>query len=570
VRDCSPFPWRPKSFAFFAPEAGGVLADMGVHYLDYLDTVVGALEPVSYTDDSRGGNEASLSFELRSGEIPVSMRLSRLDPAGAFLRFGCERGEILVEKQNERDVFITPVRGSARRVVIERPFPDPTWPKDFRGSFCAMLRDFEHASKGKQTPMAADASDAERTATLIEWAYNTRDARVSDRDKPLRASRPDVLVTGATGFIGGHLIDRLVGQGVAIRAMARSPASCANIARYPVEIAPVNLLDKHGVEKSVAGIGRVFHLAYGRDGRDAAAVTIEGTKNVVEASISAGVESVVIVSTMYVFGFPNGTGPIDESFPYRAYGGEYGISKTKMERWCLERAKSSGKTRIVVLNPTCVFGPGGTAYTKLPVELARQGQFCWLDNGKGVCNFTYVENVVDAMLAAATIEEAHGERFIINDGTMSWRDFIAPLLAPLDAEVPSYSVDAFRALPRSGPPFRFKDLVSATIAGREFRSVAKRSRLIRKVITSIGGGHRFRRPNVAHTELRDILAKGGTAAKPFPPEWLLDLYNPASSVFSAQKAREVLRWSPGVPYETARDRTVRWLEDAGYYASRAP
>jgi nucleoside-diphosphate-sugar epimerase/predicted dehydrogenase len=456
VRDCAPFPWRPKSFAFFAPEAGGVLADMGVHYLDYLETLLGPLAPVSYTDDSRGCNEASLSFALKAGDVPVEMRLSRLDPAGAFIRITCDRADILVRKEREREVFVIPAKGVERRVALDQPFADPTWPRGFHGSFCAMLRDFEAAISGEETPIA-DVADAERTAALIEWAYAARIARTPPR-APGREKRPEALITGATGFIGGHLLEHLAGTGVTIRAAVRSPASCANIARYRVELAPVDLLDPRQVEKAVAGMRQVFHLAYGREGPNAAATTVEGTRQVVEAAIAAGVESVVVLSTMYVFGFPAGPAAVDESFPYRPYGGEYGESKARMEQWCLERAKSSGRTRIAILNPTCVFGPAGGAYTTLPVTLASRGQFCWIEDGRGICNYTYVDNVVAAMLKAATLEAAHGQRFIINDGHMPWREFLEPLLGPLAQDLPSYSVEAFKALPRFGPPFRIKDL----------------------------------------------------------------------------------------------------------------
>jgi hypothetical protein len=320
VRDCAPFGWRPKSFAFFAPEAGGVLADMGVHYLDYFDTLVGELTPLSYSDDSRGCNEASLSFELRAGQIPVSMRLSRLEYGGTFVRLVCDRGEILVEKQNEYEVLVNPASGSARRVAMECPFPDPAWPKNFRGSFCAMLRDFGRSTEGSETQIA-DVTDAQRSAALIEWAYKARASQSSGRCRPARDSSPDVLVTGATGFIGGHLINRLAGKGEAIRAAVRSPASCANIARYSLEIAPVNLLERDEVNKAVSGMRRIFHLAYGREGPNASSITVQGTRNVVEAAIDAGAECIVILSTMYVFGFPRAPLPVDETYPYRPYGG---------------------------------------------------------------------------------------------------------------------------------------------------------------------------------------------------------------------------------------------------------
>src|ERR1051326_7692420 len=564
VRDCAPFAWRPRTFAFFDRESGGVLADMGVHYLDYLDTVLGPLNPISYSDDARGGCEASLSYELRAGGIPVNMHLSRLESNGAHIRFDCERGNIRIEKKNELEIFVTPAGRPTRRVAAETPFAVPAWPKDFHGSFCAMLDQFEEGVRGGQTELA-DGVDAERTAGLIEWAYRMRSMQSSNVRAPLAASHPEILVTGATGFIGGHLVDRLAQEGRGIRATARSTATCANIARYPLEITPLDLLKKDDVEKAVRGVRTVFHLAYGRDGADAAAATIEGTKNIIEAAIAAGVESIVVLSTMYVFGFPSGQTAVDEGFPYRPYGGEYGASKASMERWCLERAKTRGKTRIAVLNPTCVFGPGGAAYTKLPVQLARLGQFCWIDSGSGLCNFTYVENVVDAVLAAATITSAHGQRFIVNDGVLPWRDFLERFVAPLGVSIPNYSAAEFNALPRPSPPFRMRDLISAVLGSREFRDVAKRSWIVRRTLAAMGDERRARFAHAsAPVSQRTVVPN--TAEKALPPEWLLDLYPCVATTFSAEKARRVLGWAPATPYERARDKTLQWLTEAGYYA----
>src|SRR5262249_4013528 len=69
VHACTPFLWQPRSFEFFLPAAGGILADMGVHYLDYLDTLVGELRPLVYFDDAKGGTESSLSYRLAAGDV---------------------------------------------------------------------------------------------------------------------------------------------------------------------------------------------------------------------------------------------------------------------------------------------------------------------------------------------------------------------------------------------------------------------------------------------------------------------------------------------------------------------
>ena len=563
VRDCTPFLWRPRSLAFFARDAGGVLADMGVHYLDYLDCLVGPLEPVSYEDDAQGGTESSLSYVLRGGAVSIELRLSRLHRLGAFIELSCEGARIRIDKGCENDITISPNGGPTRKLVVERPFEDPTWPAEFHGSFCQMLRDFERALVGEDSGIA-DAADAERAAGLIEWAYQRRDRRVSARLTSNAKAAPKVLVTGATGFIGGHLIERLSAQDLSLRATARAPAQCANLARFPVEIVPLDLLDRASVRAAVEGARVVYHLAYGKDGPNPQRVTVEGTRNIVEAAIAAGADCVVILSTMYVFGFPKTHLAVDESFPYRPYGGEYARSKAAMERFVLERAKSSLPTRIVVLNPTCVYGPAGGAYTSLPVDLARNGQFCWIDKGSGLGNYTYVGNVVDAMLRAAETPPAHGERFIINDGAVSWRAFIEPLLGPLAANIPSYSRREFARLPRYGGPFRWKDLLSAAASSAEVRNVAKRSARVRAAF-AWANRHWPRPPMGADTNIWE--PKSISAISQAPPDWLGDLFGSAHVIFSAAKAGRLLNWPPRIDLPTGQALTIDWLIEDGRLAS---
>jgi predicted dehydrogenase/nucleoside-diphosphate-sugar epimerase len=553
VLDRAPFLWRPRSLAFFAPESGGVLADMGVHYLDYIETLVGPLMPVAYEDDSRGGTESSCSYSLTAGDVGVRLCLSRVAHSGTYLRIACDRGEVRVEKTNETELTVATRNAGARRVSLEQPFENAAWPRNLSGSFCQMLADFEREMDGMPT-MIADARDALRVASLIEWAYRHRPARDPQIVSVDQRSRS--LVTGATGFIGGHLVERLTGSGEMVRAAVRSPGSCANIARFPVEMQLTELLDMASVRRAVEGAHTVYHLAYGKEGDSAPAITIDGTKNVMRAAIEAGVHSVVVLSTMYVLGLPEGSEPVDETFPYRPYGGEYAKSKMAMERWCLAQAGSSGRTRIAILNPTCVFGPGGGAYTALPVDLARTGRFCWINGGSGLANYTYVDNTVDAIIQAGRVEAAHGQRFIVNDGTVTWRDLIEPMLRPLGRSIPSYTPEEFAALPHFGGPFRLKELLSAALSAPEVRAVAKRSARARRVFKfsqQLG-------PTVARRAPPVLPA--GTAQDP-PPDWLATLFPPARSTFSARKAREILGWVPRVTLAEAHAATISWLIKIG-------
>ena len=562
IRDCNPFLWKPRSFAFFSRDAGGILADMGVHYLDFLETLIGPLSPISYSDDAKGGVESSAHYALSAGSTNIDMRLSRVERSGGYIQIDCEKGVIRINKGEENAIEVTVFgSGNKRTVCADQPFDKPDWPADFHGSFCQMLSDLEQAIEGRETRIA-DVTDAERTVALIEWAYAQRRVPQSSRLMQVLAPKKErkVLITGATGFIGGHLVDRLNDGQTKIRITARTPEHCANVARFPVEIVPINLLDKQSVQVAVDGCEIVYHLAFGKDGRRPEQTTIEGTKNVVEAAIQAGANCVVVLSTMYVFGFPKCPQRIDESFPYRPYGGEYAQSKALMERWCLERSRTSLPTRIVVLNPTCVFGTGGGAYTTLPVELARNNRFCWIDEGSGFCNYCYVSNLVDAIISASGVVAAHGNRFIINDGTVSWREFLEPFIRPFSANIRSYSATALRKLPRYGGPFRLADLAREVAAAPGVRNVAKRSTIIRAAFSMRRSMGRFR-GGQGWDGNGQFKSK---TLEAFPPEWLADLYSSARTTFSAEKAQKILHWQPKLSLAEAQVETVAWLVRSGY------
>lgn len=553
VKDCGPFSWNPRSFAFFARDSGGMLADMGVHYLDYLDSIVGPMSPVAYEDDSRGGTESSCDYRLLAGTVPIDIKLSRVGYSGHTTDIHCERGVIRIDKANETELTIAPDGGSVRRVSLHHPFDEADWPSSYEGSFCQMMAELGKALDGAPAEIA-DATDAARAAGLIEWAYARRSpVRAASVAGGVHEARK-VLVTGGTGFIGGHLVDRLTRLSDDVRVTVRSPRSCANLSRYAVEMCPTNLLDSASVRAAVEGRSHVFHLAYGQDGKSAPAITIDGTKNVVRAAIEAKVRCVVVLSTMYVFGFPTGPSPVVETFPYRPYGGEYANSKAEMERWCLAEASKSGETRIVVLNPTCVFGPGGGAYSSLPVDLARTGQFCWVNDGSGTVNFTYVQNTVDAILAAVEAPEAHGERFIINDGHTSWRGLLEPFLVPLGVDIPSYTEKELTELPRFGGRFRLRDVVTAAIFAPEVRRVVKRSALLRRA---------FSVTKSLPSPLEPHAAPNVETSRALPPEWLAELFPTYTTTFSSAKAHRILRWSPRVSLTEAQDETVLWLMKTG-------
>jgi nucleoside-diphosphate-sugar epimerase len=236
-----------------------------------------------------------------------------------------------------------------------------------------------------------------------------------------------VLVTGAGGFIGGRLADRLVREcGAAVRAQVRSVAGALRLARFPLEIVRGDVTDRGFLAAAVAGCDAVFHCAYGtRGGRwERGLVNREGTRRLLAAAARAGVGRAVHLSTLMVYGL-TADGDLTEEAPRRRSGEVYADSKIAAERIALGFARR-GELGVAVLQPTAVYGPFGGVWTARVLAELRTGRVILVDGGEGLANHVYVDDLVDAMLLAAVEPAAVGEAFLVSSAEPApWRDFYA-------------------------------------------------------------------------------------------------------------------------------------------------
>ncbi|MBX7221899.1 MAG: NAD-dependent epimerase/dehydratase family protein [Blastocatellia bacterium] len=575
IQHGGPFAWASASGVFFQKESGGVLADMGVHYLDLAAYLAGPLRPVKYQDDARGGIEANSDFELMSETgVTVRIRLSRTHELENTIVLEGETGTLQagVDVFDGCDWHSTQHPRLIARLAPAQPFHNPRWKPDFISCFAEQFHRFHQVAAGLAEPLV-DAFQAAQTAGLIEWAYSNRaegDLGVRAFPAAMGQTRPvlepaPVVVTGGTGFIGTHLIERLTEIGLReMRVPVRNFQTCAEAARFPVKLIQTGLQDRDKLREVIRGCRFVFHLAYGRDRADSSAITIEGTKNIVEAAIAEGVETVVVLSTMYVFGHPVTETLVDETWPYAPAGGFYGETKVKMEKWCLNRAKSSGKTRIVVLNPSCVYGPGGRTYTLLPLHMAQAGTFGWIENGKGIANYTYVTNLVDSILQAATVPEAHGQRFLITDGFTTWKDFLSPLFGDRADSFGTWTMAELKSA-RPGRKTNVKDLARHLMNDYELLEIINGMPVLGPMKRQVFNlAPRFRsRLNDVRFETGPLAIVPDSEAGPVlrPPVWLGDLFGPTETRFSARKAQQILGWKPLIDLPAGQSQSLAWLRE---------
>jgi nucleoside-diphosphate-sugar epimerase len=214
-----------------------------------------------------------------------------------------------------------------------------------------------------------------------------------------------VLVTGASGFIGRHLVRALDRAGAKVTMLSRTrrgPTPQASPARTVVG----DLTDTSVLETALHEQEIVFHLAY--DGRANAAANLKAFDAVLAASHKAGVGRIVHTSSIVVYdGWPNAD--IDEASSMNRPGGS-GYRQAKIE---MERRLMAGSMAAAILQPTLVYGRGSTFWTDQFIEWLAVGDVV-LPTPEGHCSGVYVDDLVQALIRAATLPDLRQERFIVS------------------------------------------------------------------------------------------------------------------------------------------------------------
>lgn len=244
-----------------------------------------------------------------------------------------------------------------------------------------------------------------------------------------------VLVTGAAGFLGRHLIPALLDEGSTTVALCRRPEDLADLTHPALSIAAGDVRDASTCARLLAGVDTVFHLAAVRYRPGAAeaemqAINEVATLRLVRQSVEAGVGRFVHVSTAAVFG-PSST-PLDETSPLVADEnlGSYAASKARAIL-ALRELVGEGFP-VITLYPTIVYGPDHPSrpnrVTSHIRRLLRRRFDVVISGGEARRDLVHVADVVAAMLAAAASRGAVGREFLIPGEPISQRG-LAELVA---------------------------------------------------------------------------------------------------------------------------------------------
>ena len=215
------------------------------------------------------------------------------------------------------------------------------------------------------------------------------------------------LVTGATGYVGAHLVQTLIEQGHIVNALCRSRDK-ANLIQQPgVVVCYGDILNKESLNEAAVGCDGVFHLAayakvWAKNPKTYFDLNVSGTENVLQAAIKENIKKVVVTSTAGVFGTSDGKAITEEYVRNRDFFNEYESSKT----YCESRIKDYviGGLHVVIVSPTRIYGPylfgSPESVTRLITTYMKGIGALIPGKGDKIGNYVYIDDVVSGHISA--------------------------------------------------------------------------------------------------------------------------------------------------------------------------
>jgi nucleoside-diphosphate-sugar epimerase len=329
-----------------------------------------------------------------------------------------------------------------------------------------------------------------------------------------------VLITGASGFIGGRLARRLSGEGRSVRCLVRASSDSSALEQLPVELVVGELGDPASLRRAAAGCERIVHCAamvsdWGTV-EEIRAANVAGTRNVLAAARAVGARRLVHISSTDVYGHA-GPWPLAEDAAPRGFANWYAQTKLQAERALREACEPDGP-ELVILRPATVYGPGSREVVLEIARAIRGGNMVLIDRGRAIAGLVFIDNLIDAALLALDHEHAPGHAFNATDGIdVTWRQLADGLADGLGCPNVRWSM-----------PYRLAEALGFSLE-HGYRALHRTTRLTTRPLLS-----------------RQAVHVMGT-----------------DQSFSNRKARELLAWEPRVDYDAGLAATLDWLRAEG-------
>lgn len=326
------------------------------------------------------------------------------------------------------------------------------------------------------------------------------------------------LITGASGFIGGRLAQRMARAGRAVRCLVRASSDTTALRGLDVELAVGDLTSARSLADAVAGCSNVVHCAALVSDwctrAEIVSANVHGTRNLLDVAADASVERFIHLSSTDVYGHP-GAAQVHETHVARGFANWYAQTKLDAEAQ-VRRVVAERALRAVILRPATVYGPGSVDVVGEIARAIRARTMLLIDGGRAIAGLCYVENLLDAVELALASERAPGEAFNVSDGLdVTWRRFTDDLAEGLGC-----------------PPVRWS--LPYPLASAIGVSLECGYRLLRTA-TGVSA------PALLSRQAVQVLGR--------------------DQDFSTAKAREMLGWEPRVDYHAGLAATLAWLRE---------
>jgi predicted dehydrogenase/nucleoside-diphosphate-sugar epimerase len=354
-------------------------------------------------------NISSMTLTM-SRELPVPQKIGRglgnLDMATQLVTGTAGVMWKLVRKKVDGSYGIVPLIHAFYQ-AIEAGTPAPVGPDEGTQSV-AMMRAMWPQDTSSLSPTAP--------ATVINAASGVVGKRA--------------LVTGATGFVGSHLVRKLLSQGYAVRVLARNPGRATPLAKAGAEVRIGDLGEPETLQGIAEGMDVVFHLGSAMRGNSEAFERVDqhGTDRLIAEATRAGVRRLVFAGTLacYPLGQQRNGAVINEQCAFDESGllGNYARAKVRAEASILEAART-GKTEGVIVRLGLVCGEGASIFPAHVCQKIASNLVVLYGDGRVPLPLTFIDNAVDALILGAEVPGISGESFnIVDDDVLTQHQYL--------------------------------------------------------------------------------------------------------------------------------------------------
>ena len=287
------------------------------------------------------------------------------------------------------------------------------------------------------------------------------------------------LVTGATGFVGAAIAKTLLASGWQVRVLARAGSDRANLRQLAAEVVEGDLNDLRSLEQALEGCTALFHAAAdyrlgARDPKPLYLTNVEGTRNILNAARTVGVQRTVYTSSVATIGIPTDGAPGEERSPVALSDmiGHYKRSKYLAEEVARDAARTG--MSVVIVNPSTPVGPGDIKPTptgQLVLDAASGRMPAYVDTG---LNIVHVDDVAAGHLLAFERGKT-GERYILGGEDMTLRTILEQISRLVGRKPPRIRLPYAAVLPIAYVAEAF-----AKVSGRSGRVTVEGVRMSRK------------------------------------------------------------------------------------------